>query len=42
LGKEALCLLGIGELKRLEQESLGLKRRGHNPKITTGAARIEC
>lgn len=29
LGKEALCLLGIGELERLEQESLGLKRGDH-------------
>lgn len=29
LGKEALGLLGIGELERLEQESLGLKRVDH-------------
>jgi len=29
LGKEALCLLGIGELERLEQKSFGLKRGDH-------------
>src|SRR6202167_683283 len=29
LGKEALCLLGIGELERWEQEPLGLKLVDH-------------
>ena len=41
MGKEALCLLGIGELERLEQEPLGLKGGDHNTKITMRAGRIE-
>jgi hypothetical protein len=41
VGKEALGLVGIGELERLQQQSLGLKSGDHITKITTGAAWIE-
>jgi hypothetical protein len=40
LRKDALCLLGIGELQRLEQESLGLKRGDHNYQDNNDAAWI--
>jgi 3-oxoacyl-[acyl-carrier protein] reductase len=38
LGKEALGLLGIGELERLEQESLGLKRGDHYHQDNNGCS----
>ena len=36
MGKEALGLLGIGKLERLEQEAVGLKRGDHNHQDNNG------
>ncbi len=36
MGKEALCLLGIGELERLEQEPLGLEGGDHSHQDNNG------